>query len=77
MKLLSRLAAAFLLAALLIPSLSAQNRREVNVMEYYVNGKDTIYLDELPPAVIHPSKTMKKRDWVKYYKRVHNFIMAR
>lgn len=76
MKLLSRLAAAFLLAALLIPSLSAQNRREVNVMEYYVNGKDTIYLDELPPAVIHPSKTMKKRDWVKYYKRVHNFSKA-
>ena len=53
MKILSRFATAFLLALVLLPSVSAQNRREVNVMEYYVNGKDTIYLDEIPPAVIH------------------------
>ena len=66
-----------LLAALLAPSLPAQtNRRELKVMEYYVSGNDTIYLDELPPAVIHPRQTMNKRDWVKYYKRVHNFSKA-
>jgi hypothetical protein len=76
MKILSRFATAFLLALVLLPSVSAQNRREVNVMEYYVNGKDTIYLDEIPPAVIHPKKTMKRREWVKYYKRVHNFSKA-
>ena len=69
--------AAALLAALLSPSLSAQDtRREVKVMEYYVNGQDTIFIDELPPAVIHPRQTMNKRDWVKYYKRVHNFSKA-
>ena len=76
MKILSRFATAFLLALVLLPSVSAQNRREVNVMEYYVNGKDTIYLDEIPPAVIHPKKTMKRREWVKYYTRVHNFSKA-
>lgn len=76
MKILSRFATAILLALVLLPSVSAQNRREVNVMEYYVNGKDTIYLDEIPPAVIHPKKTMKRREWVKYYKRVHNFSKA-
>jgi hypothetical protein len=77
MKNLARILPLLLLAALFSPSLSAQdNRREVKVMEYYVNGQDTIFLDELPPAVIHPRQTMNKRDWVKYYKRVHNFSKA-
>ena len=77
MKNLARILPLLLLAALLSPSLSAQdNRREVKVMEYYVNGQDTIFIDELPPAVIHPRQTMNKREWVKYYKRVHNFSKA-
>jgi len=66
-----------LLSALLAPSAYAQtNRRELKVMEYYVYQGDTIYVDELPPAVIHPRQTMNRRDWVKYYKRVHNFSKA-
>ena len=66
------------LAALLPEeALFAQNnRREINVMEYYVFQGDTIYVDELPPAVIHPKQSMKRREWVKYYKRVHNFSKA-
>ena len=77
MKIIARLLTAALLAALFLPLLSAQDqRRELKVMEYYVNGKDTIYIDEIPPAVIHPRQTMSKRDWVKYYKRVHNFSKA-
>ncbi|MBR5019715.1 MAG: DUF4294 domain-containing protein [Bacteroidales bacterium] len=68
---------AALFAALLAPSASAQsNRRELKVMEYYVYQGDTIYVDELPPAVIHPRQTMSHRNWVKYYKRVHNFSKA-
>ena len=68
---------AVLLGALLTPTASAQsNRRELKVMEYYVYQGDTIFLDELPPAVIHPRQTMNRRDWVKYYKRVHNFSKA-
>ena len=66
-----------LLAALLAPSTHAQsNRRELKVMEYYVYKGDTIFVDELPPAVIHPKQTMSRRNWVKYYKRVHNFSKA-
>jgi len=66
-----------LLAALLAPSAHAQsNRRELKVMEYYVYKGDTIFMDELPPAVIHPKQTMSRRNWVKYYKRVHNFSKA-
>ena len=58
-------------------SLSAQdNRRELNVMEYQVYGKDTVYLDELPPALIHPRQTMSRKSWTIYYKRVHNFSKA-
>lgn len=77
MKRLTWILALALLSALTAPSLSAQsNRRELKVMEYYVNGQDTIFLDELPPAVIHPRQTMNRRDWVKYYKRVHNFSKA-
>ena len=68
---------AVLLGALLTPTASAQsNRRELKVMEYYVYQGDTIFLDELPPAVIHPRQTMNRRDWVKYYKRVNNFSKA-
>ena len=66
-----------LLAVLLAPSAHAQsNRRELKVMEYYVYKGDTIFVDELPPAVIHPKQTMSRRNWVKYYKRVHNFSKA-
>ena len=66
------------LAALLqaAPANAQDKRRDINVMEYVVVGKDTIYLDEIPPAVIHPRKTMNRRDWVQYYKRVHNFSKA-
>ena len=69
----------FLLLALLpaaLPASAQGNRRELNVMEYYVFKGDTIYVDEIPPAVIHPRQTMNRRDWVQYYKRVHNFSKA-
>jgi len=66
------------LAALLqaTPSRAQNPRRDINVMEYVVIDQDTVYLDEIPPAVIHPRQTMSKRDWVKFYKRVHNFSKA-
>lgn len=46
------------------------------VMQYIVQGKDTIFIDDIPPAVISPRSTMTKRQWRKYYKRVHNFSKA-
>ena len=66
-------ALALLAALTVLPSHAQSNRRELKVMEYYIYKGDTIYVDELPPAVIHPRQTMNHRDWVKYYKRVHNF----
>ena len=67
-----------LAALLLADPASAQDstRRAPNVMEYIIVGKDTVYIDEIPPAIIHPRQTMSKRDWVQYYKRVHNFSKA-
>ncbi|MBR1538065.1 MAG: DUF4294 domain-containing protein [Bacteroidales bacterium] len=74
--------AAYILVLALLTALSAlpaqaqSNRRDLKVMEYIIYGKDTLYIDELPPAVIHPKQTMSRRDWVQYYKRVHNFSKA-
>ena len=46
------------------------------VMPYIVQGRDTVFLDDIPPAVISPREKMTKRQWRKYYKRVHNFSKA-
>lgn len=61
------------LAGIWIPESKAQNSK---VMLYEVVGRDTIYIDELPPAVIHPRQYMKKKEWKQYYQRVHNFSKA-
>ena len=61
--------------ASVVPSFG-QNPPKGYVMNYIIEGKDTIYIDEIPPAKIHPRQTMNKRDWVKYYKRVYNFSKA-
>lgn len=45
-------------------------------MGYVVSGKDTIYLDDIPAAVISPRNGMTKKQWRQYYKRVHNFSKA-
>jgi len=67
-----------ILAALFLYAPTRSNAQEIkgNIMGYSVSGNDTTYLDELPPAKIHPRQTMSKREWVKYYKRVHNFSKA-
>jgi hypothetical protein len=46
------------------------------VMDFIVIKGDTIYVDELPPAVISPKGHMTGRDWRAYYKRVYNFSRA-
>lgn len=47
-----------------------------HIMQYVVQGKDTVFIDDIPPAVISPRSTMTKKQWRKYYKRVHNFSKA-
>ena len=56
---------------------SAQIRLDsLDIMNYKVTDGDTVFFDDIPPAMIHPKQTMSRRDWVKYYKRVHNFSKA-
>lgn len=76
-KLTPYLLSVLLLAAAVPSEAAAQSKYDdIAVMGYIVSGNDTIYVDEIPPAVIHPKQTMKRRDWVKFYKRVHNFSKA-
>ena len=43
-------------------------------MQYIVNGKDTIYMDNLPAARVYEKLPRQKgREWRKYYRLVHNF----
>jgi len=46
------------------------------VMEYFVDGEDTIFVATLPPAMIVGREKMTKIEWRDYYQRVHNFSKA-
>ena len=47
------------------------------IFRYEIDERgDTVYVDELPPARIHPKKYMSKREWRVYARRVHNFSKA-
>ena len=56
--------------------LSQAQQRRGSIMEYTVIDGDTVYVDVLPPARIHPKDYMSREEWVKYYKRVHNFAKS-
>ena len=48
-----------------------------NVLEYIVEGNDTIFIDEIRAAkVFSRLPKMKGREWRKYYRLVHNFSKA-
>lgn len=51
--------------------------QEKEVMQYIVDGKDTIYIDEIRASKVY-SRIPKQRgrDWRKYYRLVHNFSKA-
>lgn len=71
-----------LLVLVAVLSYSALNAQEYKVyaddiLHYYIDERgDTIFVDEIKAARIHPKKYLNKRDWVKYYRRVHNFSKA-
>lgn len=46
------------------------------VMNYVVKGKDTIYIEDIPPITVRPRKIMNDKEWTQYYRRVHNFSKA-
>ena len=45
-----------------------------NYLQYIIEGKDTIYIDELPASKVYARVPKQKgREWRKYYRLVHNF----
>jgi len=57
-------------------SADAQTRKKSKggVLEYIVEGKDTIYIDQIRAAKIYPKIPHQKgKDWRKYYRLVYNF----
>ncbi len=48
-----------------------------DVMEYIVDGNDTIYIDQIRASKVYARlPKMKGREWRKYYRLVHNFSKA-
>lgn len=52
-------------------------QQDLQLMQFVVTPEgDTLYVDEIVPARIHPKSYMNRREWMQYYKRVHNFAKA-
>ena len=50
---------------------------EKEVLRYIVEGKDTIYVDEIKASKVYSRLPKQKgKDWRKYYRLVHNFSNA-
>lgn len=48
-----------------------------NTLRYIIEGKDTIYIDDLQPSKVYSRLPRQKgREWRKYYRLVHNFSKA-
>ena len=52
-------------------------KQEKEIMRYIIDGKDTIYVDEIRASKVY-SRVPKQRgrEWRKYYRLVHNFSKA-
>ena len=61
-------------------AITAQNRNgngSEGVMEYIIEGNDTIYIDQIRASKVYSRlPKMKGREWRKYYRLVHNFSKA-
>lgn len=54
-----------------------QISRQEGVMEFIVEGNDTIYIDEIRASKVYSRlPKMKGREWRQYYRLVHNFSKA-
>lgn len=55
---------------------TSQNKKAV--MQFIMQGGDTLFVDELAPAIITARSNIPEtgREWVLYYKRVYNFAKA-
>lgn len=56
------------------PSSQKPAQKEENLLEYIVEGNDTIYIDQIRASKVYSRiPKMKGREWRKYYRLVHNF----
>ena len=54
-----------------------QDTGQSGIFRYEIDERgDTIFVDEIEPARIHPKRFMSKKDWRAYARRVHNFSKA-
>ena len=67
--------ASIILASLLVcEECRAQEKNKGEMMEYIIEGKDTIYIDNIRASKVYSRvPRMKGREWRKYYRLVHNF----
>lgn len=67
--------ASIILASLLFcGECRAQEKNKGEMMEYIIEGKDTIYIDNIRASKVYSRvPRMKGREWRKYYRLVHNF----
>lgn len=57
-----------------IPSKAQIKNKEKAYLQYIVEGKDTIYIDEIRPSKVYSRLPRQKgKEWRKYYRLVHNF----
>ena len=70
------IAFSIILLSFSFPAISQIKLDSLDLLNYSVANGDTTFFDEIPPATIHPRQTMSRRNWVAYYKRVHNFSKA-
>ena len=56
-----------------VTKLAAQKSSQVQIMEYIIEGKDTILIERLPEAVaLAPRKFASKKDYRRFYRTVYN-----
>lgn len=63
-----------ILIATLIASSFYAHAQSDKMMQYIVEGKDTIYIDQIRPSKVYSRLPKQKgKEWRKYYRLVHNF----
>ncbi len=75
---LTTLSAAFMMTCLPAEDCHAQSaKNKDNYLHYIVEGKDTIYIDEIKASKVYSRLPKQKgKEWRKYYRLVHNFSKA-
>ena len=64
---------ALLLLILGTGTLTAQ-KKNGTFLPFIIEGKDTVFIDELPASKVYPKLPKQKgKEWRKYYRLVHNF----